>query len=82
MIGVCMTVLSIGHLNPGGELRWVVDEFLAVDALVFLTSAMLSFVSIRVRRPGMRYEAHAEVVFIAGLGILTMVALVLAFAIT
>lgn len=82
MIGVCMTVLSIGHLNPGGELRWVVDKLLAVDALVFLTSAMLSFVSMRVRRSGLRYEAHAEVVFIAGLGILTMVALVLAFAIT
>ncbi|MBO9648197.1 MAG: hypothetical protein J7605_06770 [Variovorax sp.] len=82
MIGVCMTVLSIGHLNPGGELRWVVDKLLAVDSLLFLVSALLSFVSMRTRLPSPKYEFRAEVVFIVGLGILAMVAVVLAFAIT
>lgn len=81
MIGVCMTVLSIGHLNPGGELRLVVDKLLAVDSLIFLVSALLSFVSMRTQGPAKRYEAHAEMVFIAGLGMLAMVAVVLAFAI-
>ena len=47
MIGVCMTVLSIGHLRPSGELRMVVDKLLAVDALVFLISALLSKVDPR-----------------------------------
>ena len=82
MIGVCMTVLSIGHLGPAGEWRIVIDKLLAVGALVFLISALLSFMSMRSRRLGARFEGHAELVFIAGLGLLALGAVVLAFAIT
>lgn len=82
MIGVCMTVLSIGHLGPGGEVRMVMDKLLAVDALVFLASALLSFMSMRSKGVRSRYEARAELIFIAGLAILVLVAVVLAFAIT
>ena len=82
MIGVCMTVLSISHLRPGGELRMVIDKLLAVDALVFLASALLSFMSMRASRPRWRFEAHAETVFIGGLGLLALAAVALAFAIT
>jgi hypothetical protein len=82
MIGVCMTVLSIGHLGSGGEVRMVLDKLLAVDALVFLASALLSFMSMRTHGARSRYEARAELIFIAGLGILALAAVVLAFAIT
>ena len=34
MVGVCMTVLSIGHLGHGGDARMVIDKLLAV-ALAF-----------------------------------------------
>jgi len=56
MIGVCMTVLSIGHLGPRGELRVIVDKLLAVDALLFLVSAVLSFMSLRPGHARQRYE--------------------------
>lgn len=82
MIGVCMTVLSIGHLGPGGDMRFLIDKLLAIDALVFLTSAVLSFLSMRLRDSGMRHEALAELVFIVGLGLLSLGAVGLAFAIT
>lgn len=82
MIGVCMTVLSIGHLGSGNEVRMVMDKLLAVDSLVFLTSALLSFISMRSKGVRSRYEARAELIFIAGLAILVLVAVVLAFAIT
>lgn len=82
MIGVCMTVLSIGHLGPGSELHMLIDKVLAVDALVFLASALLSFMSMRTNRVVNRFEARAELVFITGLGLLALVAVVLAFAIT
>ncbi|MDQ7958281.1 MAG: hypothetical protein RET84_20380 [Pseudomonadota bacterium] len=83
MIGVCMTVLSIGHLRRGGDSRVVLDKLLAVDALIFLTSAVLSFMSMRSRRAGrpQRYEGWAESVFLLGLGVLALAAVVLAFAI-
>jgi hypothetical protein len=82
MIGICMTVLSIGHLGPAGEMRLIVDKLLAVDALIFLTSALLSFVSMRSSRAALRFESRAELIFIGGLVMLAMVAVALAFAIT
>lgn len=81
MIGVCMTVLSIGHLRAAGPSRMVMDKLLAIDALVFLASAVLSFFSIRSRHGGPRHEARAEMVFLFGLAILAIGAVVLAFTI-
>ena len=80
MIGVCMTVMSIGHLGPRDDLRLVIDRMLAIDALVFLASALLSFISMRSRKSGMRLEAWGELVFIAGLALLALGAVTLAFA--
>ena len=82
MIGVCMTVLSIGHLGPRGEVHEVIDKLLAIDALVFLASALLSFMSMRSRDLRARHEARAELVFITGLALLALGAVALAFAIT
>jgi hypothetical protein len=81
MIGVCMTVLSIGHLGSGGSWRLVIDKLLAVDALVFLVSALLSFISMRLSRASVVYEFRAEMFFILGLGLLAFGAVGLAFAI-
>lgn len=81
MIGVCMTVLSIGHLGSGSEWHTIIDKLLAVDALVFLSSALLSFISMRASRLGTSYETRAEVVFIVGLGLLALGSVALAFAI-
>lgn len=82
MIGVCLTTLYISLLGPVGTRRVVVDKLMAVDALVFLASAVLSFMSMRLRRLGARFESYSETVFIAGLGLLALGAVVLAFAIT
>jgi hypothetical protein len=81
MIGVCMTVLSIGHLGTGSEWHTIIDKLLAVDALVFLSSALLSFISMRHSRVGSIYETRAEMVFIVGLGLLALGSVALAFAI-
>jgi hypothetical protein len=81
MIGVCMTVLSIGHLGPGGEFRVVVDKLLAVDAVVFLVSALLSFAAMRADGAGRTLEVRAELIFTGGLVLLDLVAVVLAFVI-
>lgn len=59
----------------------VIDKLLAVDALVFLISALLSFISMRTSNSGSGYELRAEVVFIVGLALLALGAMGLAFAI-
>lgn len=81
MIGVCMTVLSIGHLRVSGHPGMVIDKLLAGDALVFLASAVLSFVAIRSHGHGVRHERRAEVVFLFGLAVLAIGAVALAFVI-
>ena len=81
MIGVCLTALYISLLSPFSAERVVVDKLLAVDALVFLVSAVLSFASMRVHDGGSRFEAWGENVFIGALGLLALGALVLAFAV-
>jgi len=81
MIGVCMTVLSIGHLRQGGHSRVFVDKLLAADALVFLASSVLSFMSIRSPHGGAQHERRAEVVFLLGLAVLAIGAVALAFVI-
>lgn len=82
MIGVCLTALYISLLSPIGAQRLVVDKLLALDALVFLISALLSFMSMRVQSRSVRYESLAENVFIGGLGLLVLGAVVLAFAVS
>lgn len=82
MIGVCMTLLSIGHIGPPGEMRWLIDKLLAMDALLFLASALLSFMSMRAELQRARLELLAEWVFMVGLSLLALVGLVLAFAIS
>ena len=81
MIGVCLTALYISLLGPAGTSRVLVDKLLAVDVLVFLVSATLSFVSMRSGLRGRRIEARAEAIVLAGLGLLALVAMVLAFAV-
>ena len=81
MVGACMTVLSIGRLSNVGKLGVVVDKMLAFDSVIFLVSAVLSFVAIRmVTRPG-RLETWAEELFLLGLSLSAIVAVVIAFAI-
>lgn len=82
MIGVCLTALYISLLSPMGAQRMVIDKLLAVDTLVFLLSATLSFMSMRARTRGAAYEASAEAIFLAGLGLLSLGAVVLAFVVS
>ena len=82
MIGVCLTALYISLLGPPSAGRMLVDKLLALDGLVFLASALLSFLSMRVARQARRWESLAESVFFAGLGLLALGAVVLAFAVS
>ncbi len=81
MIGVCLTALYISLLGPPSAGRVLVDKLLALDALVFLASALLSFMSLRRARSARRRETLADRVFVAGLGLLALGGIVLAFVV-
>lgn len=70
LVGVCLTVISIVRsITEGNAVQWFVDDLLAIDAMVFLTSCLLSYASLRVRggRRLHRIEKAADTVFIIGL---------------
>jgi hypothetical protein len=81
MVGVCMTVLSIGLLSQEGRLGVVIDKVLAAGSVLFLVSAGLSFLSIRMARRARRLEGRAEELFLLGLVLSTLTAILIAFTI-
>ena len=80
MVGVCITALSILKLVRLTGLGLWVDHLLAFNSLVFLTSGMLSYSAMRAAQ-NIRLERYADVAFIAGLLLLSLCAVFMAFVI-
>ncbi len=79
MLGVCMTVVSIIRLLRLGHFATLVDRFLALDGLIFLGSAALSYLSLRDRQlRGL--EEYADTAFMVALTIMAVCGVLLAFA--
>jgi multisubunit Na+/H+ antiporter MnhF subunit len=68
MLGVCMTVISIVKLTQSnrGFASWV-DDVLALDALIFLTSSIFSYLSIRSKSKKVYFEDIADKMFMLAL---------------
>jgi hypothetical protein len=79
MIGVCMTVISLAHLIPKQSISRHVNEMLALDSLLFLGSAMLSYFSIRRPMLAEKFERLADVIFLLGLAVMVVVGFVIGF---
>ncbi len=79
LLGICFVVLtSLKFLDLAS--RSVIDELVAVAIVFFMTSCILSFLSIRGSiKAGSRYERVADVMFIGGLIILFATALLFLF---
>jgi hypothetical protein len=82
LVGVCIMALSLVKLLPRHGWSSLVDEVLAIDSLVFLTSVTLSYASLRGQRHASRFENWAELFFLGGLLLVILASLVLAYGIT
>lgn len=70
LVGVCLTVISIVRSFPGVQtISGMVDDMLAVNAMFFLLSCLLSYMALRSRRPERvrKVERVADAVFLLGL---------------
>jgi len=79
MVGVCMTVISVLQLIPKQSVSTYVDEILAIDGLFFLSSAVLSYFSVRHPKSAERYERLADVLFLLALAMMAIVGLIVSF---
>ena len=80
MSGVCVTVISIIKLTERSySFTTLIDDFLAVDSVVFLFSAFLSYLSLRSGR-GVKWEHTADVFFLIGMAIMVICTFLLVYA--
>jgi multisubunit Na+/H+ antiporter MnhF subunit len=81
MVGVCIMVISIfKSVGPGLEI-YLIDKVLAIDSVMFMLSALLSFLSIRTEQSSERIEGFAEVIFLLGLVSMTLITVIFTFEI-
>jgi hypothetical protein len=82
LVGVCLTV--IGLLQVVFELKKIdsiADNLMAMDALIFLGSCLLSYLALRSRNAGrsLALEQTADLAFLAGLGMMVAVCALVAY---
>jgi hypothetical protein len=81
MVGVCIMVISIVKSQPSDMVSYVIDKALAIDSVLFMSSALLSFLSIRIEKSTLRLERWAEMIFVVALVSMTLIAVVFSFEI-
>ena len=81
MVGACIMVISIVKSMGPGLTNFLIDKALAIDSLLFMISALLSFSSIRLEQSSERLERWAELIFLVGLVSMTLITLVFSFEI-
>ena len=70
LVGVCLTVISIVRsISKERTINGLVDDLLAVDAMIFLGSCLLSYFALRSRKKSRVHhlETSADLVFLLGL---------------
>ena len=82
LVGVCLTV--IGIFRAVGELKKfssVGDDILAIDAIIFLVSCILAYSALRSKthKTRAKIERIADVFFMIGLSLMTIVCGIIAY---
>jgi uncharacterized membrane protein YqjE len=84
MVGVCLTVIGlIRVVITLGKADTLADDLLALDALLFLASCLLSYSALRSRtfRRMHRIERAADVIFIVAMIVMTAICAFITYAV-
>jgi hypothetical protein len=81
LVGVCLTVIGLIRVVVATiNVDTIADNLLAVDALLFLASCLLSYWALRTRSIRMyRVERVADAIFVAGMLLMTGVCSIIAY---
>jgi uncharacterized membrane protein YqjE len=85
MVGVCLTVIGLIRVVVTlGKADTLADDFLAIDALLFLASCLLSYTAMRSRnfRRMHRIEQLADSIFIVAMVFMAIICGFITFAIS
>ncbi|MBX7043204.1 MAG: hypothetical protein K1X85_09895 [Ignavibacteria bacterium] len=79
LLGICFIVLTALRIQKLFEAS-VIDELTAVAAVLFMTSSLLSFLSIRSETKNEdKFEKWADIIFLFALAIMLLVILLITF---
>jgi hypothetical protein len=79
LLGLCFVVLTSLKVN-NLKASSIIDEFTAIAIVMFMTSSILSYLSMRKKNePGIIYEKVADAVFLAGLLFLFVTTILITF---
>ena len=84
LVGVCLTVIGLLRIvSNTSKVESLVDDFLAMDAVFFLISCLLSYWALRTRSLYRmhRVERVADTVFLLGLFLMVLACSFIAYAI-
>ena len=82
MVGVCITVIGLFRIvSRSQHVDSVADNLLSIDALVFLASCFLAYLGLRARSSHYRkrFERAADYLFLAGLTMVSIVGVLIAY---
>jgi Tfp pilus assembly protein PilN len=84
MVGVCLTAIGILRLvTAQTKVQTLGDDFLAVDAVLFVVCCFLSFWSFKTKQARLRQRLRllVDVLFMAALVVMTGICAIIAYAI-
>ena len=78
LLGLCFVILTFIKLSKIAN-ETIIHESIGTLIILFLSSSVLSYISMRTKRKSELYEKIADFIFLAGLCLLTLIALVIIF---
>jgi len=81
LLGLCFLILSLKKLWKAGGVARFVDKLDGVAINIFLVASVLSYMSMRSKERSELYERIADIIFQAGMFMLTLIAVATVFEI-
>jgi hypothetical protein len=79
LLGLCFIVITSLKVLKQSD-KTIIDELAAIAILLFMTSSILSFLSIRSNtKRSLLYEKFADIIFLTGLSFLFIITLLFTF---
>ncbi len=78
LLGICFVILSFIRVTKTGA-ETLLDELLAAAIVIFLASCILSYASMRTAGKTDFYEKTADIIFLAGLALLSLISVITFF---
>ncbi len=78
LLGLCFLILTFKKIMKVNAFDRFVDKLDGVTILIFLAASLFSYASMRAKRRGEQFERIADVIFLCGLVLLSLIAVVTA----